>query len=362
MGALVARLIPLDVDFTFDPARDPVLKTFDLAGIVHFIQHKPAQNVIVLSGAGISVAAGLPDFRSPGSGIYDSLHEKFDDLPAPEALFDIAYFREHPDAFYRLAQELWPAAEALEPTATHHFIALLHAKGLLRRAYTQNVDSLERAAGLPAEALVQAHGSFDRATCIETGASVPISELRAAVQCGKHGPDGWEALARRHGGLVKPDILFFGEALPPRLFEQAMADLAACDLLLILGSSLTVEPVASLVTSLGLDVPRLVISRTRVEVKASGAGAGDALLMGAGGSGLADDRSLHFGEGNHRNVEWLGDCDDGVRALARLLGWEDDLEARRVRAGGAAAGRRSADEVEVEMSRGCKVGCRDEEV
>ena len=76
---------------------------------------------------------------------------------------------------------------------------------------TQNVDSLGRAAGLPAEALVQAHGSFDRATCIETGASVPISELRAAVQCGKHaGPDGWEALPLARAVAALPQLVLRG--------------------------------------------------------------------------------------------------------------------------------------------------------
>eukprot|EP00966_Prymnesium_polylepis_P299011 6909200-Prymnesium_polylepis.1 len=98
---------------------------------------------------------------------------------------------------------MWPAhAERFRPTPTHHFIALLHAKGLLRRCYTQNIDSLERAAGLPAEALVQAHGSFDSATCITTGRPVPAAALHAALL---EGDDAVKALNEAHGGLVKPD-------------------------------------------------------------------------------------------------------------------------------------------------------------
>ena len=91
-----------------------------------------------------------------------------------------------------------------------------------------------------------------------------------------------------------------------------------------------VEPFRSLVSACGIDVPRLVINRTRVEVPSATASA-EALLL----SGGADDAGLHFGEGNHRNVEWLGECDEGLRRLARLLGWEADLD-RRV--GGAAQG------------------------
>ena len=110
-----------------------------------------------MAGAGISVSAGIPDFRSPGTGLYDNL-EKYD-LPNPQSIFELSYFRERPDAFYMLAKELWP--DNFEPTPTHRFIALLHSKGLLKRCFTQNIDSLEASAGIPKDMIVAAHGNFD---------------------------------------------------------------------------------------------------------------------------------------------------------------------------------------------------------
>ena len=312
----MGNLFSWEVDISSSFAPSPVLSSCDLDGIIAYIRQKKPRNVIVMSGAGISVAAGIPDFRSPGMGLYDNLQRY--DLPEPEAIFDRCYFAQRPDAFYSLAKDIWPG-ERFRPTLTHHFIALLHEKGLLRRNYTQNIDSLELAAGLPKEALVQAHGSFQSATCIANGRPVPIQELRSAVQAGKEGPDGWQALADRYGGFVKPDITFFGEALPARIFSLAPSDFSACDLLLVLGTSLQVEPFASLVEKVPIDTPRLVINRTRVGLEADPTD-----IAGIGG----DDVALHFGATNHRNVELLGDCDEGVQQLATRLGWSAELEAR----------------------------------
>ena len=132
--------------------------------------------------------------------MYDNLRKY--DLPRPQAVFDIAYFAERPDAFYQLAAEMWPDRGRFQPTATHHFISLLHERGLLLRNYTQNIDSLELAAGLPPEALVQAHGSFESATCITTGQAVPADEMRAAVRAGKAGEDGWQVRLLAAGRLT----------------------------------------------------------------------------------------------------------------------------------------------------------------
>ena len=133
------------------------------------------------------------------------------------------------------------------------------------RRLTQNIDSLENLAGLPAHMTVAAHGNFDRCSCIATGAAVPVEEVRAAIAHGKHGPEGWLAMAERHGGLVKPDIVFFGEQLPERFFELAESDFRQCDLLIILGTSLKVQPFASLVGLVDDDVPRLLINREKVD-------------------------------------------------------------------------------------------------
>lgn len=85
---------------------DAILTSFDLNGVAELINNGNVENIIVLCGAGISVNAGIPDFRTPGTGLYDNL-EKYD-LPHPELVFDIGYFRHTPEAFYCLAKELYP--------------------------------------------------------------------------------------------------------------------------------------------------------------------------------------------------------------------------------------------------------------
>ena len=222
------------------PRREPLLPSFDADGVAQGLREGRFQNVVVMCGAGISVAAGIPDFRTPGTGLYDNL-QKYD-LPNPQAIFEINYFKERPSAFYHLARELFPGTFA--PTPTHYFIKLLHEKGLLLRCFTQNIDSLETLAGLPEDKMVAAHGNFDSAHCVETGKEVPTAEVKEAIMAGE---EGWQAMRERHGGLVKPDIVFFGEALPPRFSEMLRQDMPKCDLLIVMGTSLAVQPFASLV-------------------------------------------------------------------------------------------------------------------
>merc|ERR1711988_610857 len=116
------------------------LASKDLDGVAEYINSGRAKRIVVLTGAGISTAAGIPDFRSPGTGLYDNLSRL--DLPYAEAVFDISYFREHPEPFYVLARELYPGK--FHPTVSHAFIALLARKNLLDTLFTQNIDCLER--------------------------------------------------------------------------------------------------------------------------------------------------------------------------------------------------------------------------
>ena len=236
-------------------------------------------------GAGASVSAGIPDFRTPGTGLYDNL-EKYK-LPVPEAVFDIGFFQQKPDAFYLLCRELWPGK--FQPTPTHYFCKLLHDKGKLRRVMTQNIDSLERVTGLPTSKVVAAHGNFDGATCITTGAKVDLEEVREAVffdgsslAPGK----GWRGLAAKHGGLVKPDIVFFGEAMPEAFFLAEDRDLPQADLLLVAGTSLLVHPFAGLVTKVKPGVRRALINRERVGEGSSGCTGNACALACCAGGGL----------------------------------------------------------------------------
>lgn len=277
------------------PAR---LLTHDFEGVANHLQS--CKHVIVMVGAGASVSAGIPDFRTPGTGLYDNL-QKYD-LPFPEAVFDLRFFRRNPRPFYALCRELWPGQH--RPTATHYFIALLHQKQILQRCFTQNIDSLESLAGLPREMIVAAHGNFDSATCHGTGRAVATEEMKQAVMAGDA---ACAELNAKHGGLVKPDIVFFGENLPERFFKLAAEDFPKCDLLLVIGTSLQVQPFAGLIRDVWPTVPRLLINRERV--------------------GEDKDGGFQFDEPDTRDVFFKGDCDDGIRELVQLLGWEADFEA-----------------------------------
>ncbi|OLQ00834.1 NAD-dependent protein deacetylase sirtuin-2 [Symbiodinium microadriaticum] len=193
----------------------------------------------------------------------------------------------------------------------HYFIRLLHDKGILLRCYSQNIDSLECRAGLPAEKLVAAHGNFDAAHVIDTEPEVlvDINELKAALDKGE---EGWRQLRAEKGGLVKPKIVFFGEELPERFAQLHRRDLAACDLLIVMGTSLVVHPFAGLVGYTGRSAPRMLINRDP-------AGTCDELRMGF---------RFHLeGDQNWRDVFHKGDCDSGCRALAEALGWKEDMES-----------------------------------
>ena len=296
----------------------PVLRSFDLAGVAEYIKEGKCRNVIVMAGAGISVSAGIPDFRTPGTGLYDNLAKY--DLPDPTAVFNIEFFKNNPAPFYQLAKELFPGQ--YQPTPTHNFIRLLHEHGLLRRCFTQNIDSLEAEAGVPKDKIVAAHGNFDSATCIATGEKVPVDEVHEAIMAG---PDGYTAINAKYGGLVKPDIVFFGEKLPDRFYQLAgfpgfgepcVSDFEECDLLIVLGTSLVVQPFASLIDRVPASCPRLLLNR-EVVAKFNPI----MLLMG-------HDAGFRFGDAtNYRDACYLANCDDAVKELAMLLDWGDELDA-----------------------------------
>lgn len=213
------------------------------------------------------------------------------DLPYPEAVFDISFFRNNPLPFYTLAHELYPGK--YRPTLSHSFVRLLSDKGLLLKLFTQNIDCLEREAGVPDESIIEAHGSFARQRCIECKTPYPEDLMKEAItKC-----EVPHCSNRQCNGPVKPDIVFFGEQLPDAFHKNRGLPRCA-DLCIVLGTSLTVQPFASLPGSCSENVPRLLINSERV---------GD---LGC----RADDVLL------------LGDCDDGVRKLASALGWKEELE------------------------------------
>ncbi|KAK3070531.1 Sir2 histone deacetylase Hst2 [Teratosphaeriaceae sp. CCFEE 6253] len=258
-----------------------------LEGLAEYIKSGKASRIVVMTGAGISTSAGIPDFRSPETGLYANLARL--NLPFAEAVFDIAFFRENPEPFYTLAHELYPGK--FRPTITHSFIRLLHDKGLLLKLFTQNIDCLEREAGVPDDKIVEAHGSFARQSCIECKHPYPEDDIKQHIAAME--------IPRCHEckGLVKPEIVFFGEQLPAAFFESRTLPMQS-DLCIVMGTSLTVQPFASLPGAVREHTPRVLINKERVG--SLGTGTDDVLL--------------------------LGDCDTGVKRLAEACGWLEELE------------------------------------
>ncbi|XP_037533991.1 NAD-dependent protein deacetylase sirtuin-2 [Nematolebias whitei] len=286
---------------------EKVLDALTLEGVARYITSGKCKNIICMVGAGISTSAGIPDFRSPGTGLYANL-QKYN-LPYPEAIFQIDYFKKHPEPFFILARELYPGQ--FKPTICHYFMKMMKDKGLLKRCYTQNIDTLEREAGLEGDDLIEAHGTFHTSHCVSSFCSKQYSldwmkeqifsdEIPKCEKC---------------SSLVKPDIVFFGESLPSRVFSTVKKDFPHCDLLIIMGTSLQVQPFASLISRVSKSCPRLLINMEK-------AGEADPMLGFLGFGGGMDFDS----EKAYRDVAQISSCDDGCLALADLLGWKAELE------------------------------------
>ena len=125
---------------------------------------------------------------------------------------ELGFFRENPLPFVTLAKELYPGH--FEPTIGHRFIRLLHERKVLRRCYSQNIDGLELVAGLPEDKLIQAHGGFSSAHCIDCDKEAATSQVKASIFKGE------VPRCEYCKGLVKPDIVFFGEGLPDRFMTS----------------------------------------------------------------------------------------------------------------------------------------------
>ncbi|KAH7161251.1 Sir2 family protein [Dactylonectria macrodidyma] len=285
----VARRMGQDESSIADAGPPKTLTERSLPAVAEYIKSGRAKRIVVLTGAGISTSAGIPDFRSPKTGLYNNLARL--NLPYAEAVFDISYFRQHPEPFYVLAKELYPGK--FHPTVSHVFITLLARKGLLQMLFTQNIDCLERAAGVPSDKIIEAHGSFATQRCIECKTEYPDDEIREHVLKGEVPRCG----EKDCGGLVKPDIVFFGEPLP-KTFDNNTYQAAMADLVLIIGTSLSVYPFAGLPEMTMQGKPRVLFNMERV------------------------------GQIGHRSddVIELGSCDAGIRKLADELGWRDELE------------------------------------
>lgn len=210
------------------------------------------QRILILTGAGISASCGLPTFRD-GSGWREEVAAEFG-LASADDVADISTFRRDPRPFFRAHKKILPGT--CKPSPTHRFIRALEDHGKLLRLYTQNVDTLEVAAGITR--VTFCHGSFSSATCISCGhQGTDVAEVNATI--------AQDGIPHCHlcGAVVKPDVTLFGEPMPTGVREGLEKDTASADLLLVLGTSLNVAPcclVPSLVGAAG-DAPRILINK-----------------------------------------------------------------------------------------------------
>jgi len=206
-----------------------------------------ADRVVVLTGAGISTESGIPDFRGP-KGVWTR-------NPAAEKQSTIQNYLAEPEVRKaawraRLDSPAWSA----EPNPGHRALVALERHGSLHALVTQNIDELHQRAGSSPEIVVEVHGSMRRVMCWQCGRRAPMQEALARVRAGDDDPH-----CRDCGGILKSDTISFGQALIPEVIDRAMSAAAEADLLLAVGTTLQVQPVASMVPIAARAGARIVI-------------------------------------------------------------------------------------------------------
>jgi NAD-dependent deacetylase len=189
-----------------------------------------AQRVVALTGAGISTASGIPDFRSAG-GMWDDVD--------PMEVATLTVFREDPERFWGFYKARLDMADRFDPNPGHYFLAHLQQMGKLSAVVTQNIDGLHQASGVEDRRVYEVHGSVRELECLDCGARYPrarVDELsvNGLPRCGQC------------GAVLKPGVVLFEEMLPEDAVAASVAAISECDLLLIIGSSMVVHPAAGL--------------------------------------------------------------------------------------------------------------------
>jgi NAD-dependent deacetylase len=190
-----------------------------------------AERAVALTGAGISVPSGIPDFRSPGCGLWEN-HD-------PMEVAHIDAWRRDPDRFWSFYTQRFATLTDKRPNEAHLALAELERRGLIRGVITQNIDRLHAMAGT--ERLIEVHGSIEWSVCLNCGARVRIGEVVTLLGPGEGAPR-----CPTCGAPLKPDVVLFGELLPEPALMEAQELATGADLMLCVGSSLEVYPVAGL--------------------------------------------------------------------------------------------------------------------
>ena len=191
-----------------------------------------ASSIVGFTGAGISTESGVPDFRSPNGVWARNRTVDFHEFVSSEA-GRVEYWRQKAEA--------WPAMREAKPNAGHHAFVELHRQGRLLALVTQNIERLHQRSGLPAETVLELHGTTTEAECLTCGDRITSDEACRRIEAGERAPR-----CRACGGLLKPATISFGQAMPLDVMARAQEAAETCDLLIAVGSSLVVEPAASI--------------------------------------------------------------------------------------------------------------------
>jgi len=192
---------------------------------------RDASSAVVLTGAGISVPSGIPDFRTPGTGLWANVD--------PMEVAHIDAWRRNPDRFWQFYGDRFASLVDKQPNAAHEAVAELERRGLVRGVVTQNVDRLHRRAGT--QRLVEVHGSIEWSVCMRCGHRVALEDVVALIGDGGGAPECVACIEP-----LKPDVVLFGELLPEAAIGEAQTLAAEADLMIAIGTSLEVYPVAGL--------------------------------------------------------------------------------------------------------------------
>jgi len=190
-----------------------------------------ATSAVVLTGAGVSVPSGIPDFRTPGTGLWENVD--------PMEVAHIDAWRRDPGRFWSFYGDRFASLVEKQPNEAHRVLAELERRGLIRAVITQNIDRLHRSAGT--RRLIEVHGSIEWSVCLECRGKLALERVLEQLEAGNGVPQCPACRAP-----LKPDVVLFGELLPERAMAEAQRLAHEADLMVCVGSSLEVYPVAGL--------------------------------------------------------------------------------------------------------------------
>ena len=270
----------------------------------------------MLTGAGISVKSGIPDFRSPGTGLYDNI--KNYNISNPQLLFNRTFIKQNPNPFYILVGQF--IEKEYEPSNAHYLSVLFKNKGLLMRYYTQNIDGLDLKAGLNPPYLIECHGHMRTSTCVNSncGNKVSTESIKDIILKGEI------PKCEKCNSLIIPDVVMNDDDLPEEFFDQLDKDFHECDLLIVMGTSLKVEPFPGMIEDPPLNVPRVLINNEPVVTYVEELGEKNGKIVEISEDRLSQKfKFWHFF--NRRDIFIGGDLEDNVTKLIKELGWEEEL-------------------------------------